>query len=116
MGRDPVNVTRLLRDNQRVADAQTYAKHIVTGGQVASWHERQLQRDNAPMRVPSGQTAVRRAGSSWSTVEMSDELTGMRATALKERRERLQQLLTGERLMHEAELQAMGLAIDKYAY
>ena len=47
---------------------------------------------------------------------MHDEMLALRKTMLRERQAALRQLLESERLMFEEELNAMGLAIDKYSF
>jgi len=44
------------------------------------------------------------------------ELTAGRTTVMIERKARLKQLLESERMMYEDELNAQGLAIEKYAF
>jgi hypothetical protein len=51
MGKDPVNVTRLIRLNDRLAKADDYHKNIQRGSQVATWHENKMKHANAPTKV-----------------------------------------------------------------
>jgi hypothetical protein len=51
MGKDPVNVTRLIRLNDRLAKADDYHKNMQKGSQVAAWHENKMKHANAPTKV-----------------------------------------------------------------
>ena len=48
--------------------------------------------------------------------DMAAEMTAMRSTMQRERKDKLKYLFESERIMYEQELNAMGLAVDKYAY
>uniref|UniRef100_A0A061SDY7 Uncharacterized protein n=1 Tax=Tetraselmis sp. GSL018 TaxID=582737 RepID=A0A061SDY7_9CHLO len=116
MGRDPANVRRLVRLNNQYAAAESYAKDVLTGSRVATWHETKFQRSSLPDKVPTGQKPVNRNTAPAVQVEMHDELSELRKTMLEERKIRLKQLLESERLQYEEELNALGLAIEKEAY
>ena len=51
MGKDPVNITRLIRLNEKYSNAENYHKSMQKGSQVAGWHENKLKTANAPTKV-----------------------------------------------------------------
>mmetsp|Transcript_19718 Transcript_19718/g.35203 ORF Transcript_19718/g.35203 Transcript_19718/m.35203 type:complete len:117 (-) Transcript_19718:7-357(-) len=116
MGRDPVNITRLVKLNDQFEQAQAHSKSLHRGGQTAAWHESAFKSSGGPVKVPNGQTATNRATTSRATAEIMDELGAARTTVLMERKARLKILLESERMMYEEELNALGLAIEKHAF
>lgn len=95
----PVNIQRLLKQNNQIAEACEYAKSICTGSIVAGWHE-------------SGPSA-RGAQSAAATLQQQERVLAQQGL-LKERQMKLKQLLERERLDLEAELQQQGLALVKH--
>mmetsp|Transcript_17397 Transcript_17397/g.44554 ORF Transcript_17397/g.44554 Transcript_17397/m.44554 type:complete len:117 (+) Transcript_17397:212-562(+) len=116
MGRDPINITRLVKQNEQYSRAEAHAKSLLRGGETAAWHESAFKAAGAPVPVPTGKTAEYSATSSRATAEIMGELTAGRTTVMIERKARLKQLLESERMMYEDELNAQGLAIEKYAF
>lgn len=94
----PVNIQRLLRQNDKISEACEYAKSIRTGSIVAGWHE-----------APSANAA---AAAAQSQAQRKEAV--MERQELQERRKlRLKQLLEQERLALEQELHQRGLALTK---
>jgi hypothetical protein len=94
----PVNIQRLLKQNDKIAHACTYAKSITQGSIVAGWHE------NGPSAA-AAKTAASKAE--------QQECTMWNQQILNQRQIRMKQLLQQERLALEAELQQRGLALVK---
>lgn len=94
----PVGIQRLLKQNDRIAEACHYAQHITQGSTVAAWHEA----GPAPAATLSAAAKCAR-----------QEAAMEKQQAQQQRKLRLQQLLEQERLALEAELQQRGLALLK---
>lgn len=94
----PVNIQRLLRQNDKIADACHYAKSITQGCTVASWHEA------GPASAASVSAAAKCA---------QQEAAMERQQMQQQRKLRLKQLLEQERMALEAELHQRGLALLK---
>lgn len=53
-GREPVNIRRLLRENEQYAAASQYAQDVQRGDAVSSWHEHQSRKSSRPEQMPQG--------------------------------------------------------------
>ena len=53
-GREPVNIRRLLRENEQYAAASQYAQDVQRGDAVSSWHEHQSRKSSRPQQMPQG--------------------------------------------------------------
>lgn len=53
-GREPVNIRRLLRENEQYAGAEHYAQDVQRGDAVSSWHEHQSRKSSRPEQMPEG--------------------------------------------------------------
>ena len=51
-GREPVNIRRLLRENDQYAAADEYARDVQKGDAVSSWHEHQSRKSSRPEQMP----------------------------------------------------------------
>lgn len=51
-GREPVNIRRLLRENDQYATANQYARGVQRGDAVSSWHEHQSRKSSRPEQTP----------------------------------------------------------------
>lgn len=95
----PVNIQRLLKQNDKFAEASQYAKSITTGSVVAAWHD---------TGASSAATKSAAAGSS------QQEAMLQKKELQDQRKQRLKHLLEQERLALESELQQRGLALMKH--
>lgn len=98
----PVNIQRMLKKNHQISEAQSYAKTIVSGSIVASWHERPRNTTSAAVTGKSTQQ------------QQQQEAQLERQQHKQQRQLRLKQLLDSERLALEAELRQRGLALTKH--
>lgn len=95
----PVNIQRLLKENNRVAEATQYASNVTQGSIVAGWHE----------SGPSAHTMTQDAATG-----MPQEAVLAKQELQRARKMRLQHLLESERLALETELHQRGLALTKH--
>lgn len=51
-GQEPVNIRRLLRENEQYAVASQYAQDVQRGDAVSSWHEHQSRKSSRPEQMP----------------------------------------------------------------
>jgi len=51
MGRDPINITRLVKQNEQYSRAEAHAKSLLRGGETAAWHESAFKAAGAPVPV-----------------------------------------------------------------
>lgn len=94
----PVGIQRLLKENDRIAEACQYAKSITQGSTVAAWHE------TGPASAATLAAAAKCA---------KQEAAMEKQQAQQQRKLKLQQLLEQERLAYEAELHQRGLSLLK---
>ena len=52
--REPVNIRRLLRENEQYAASSQYAQDVQRGDAVSSWHEHQSRKSSRPEQMPPG--------------------------------------------------------------
>jgi hypothetical protein len=128
---EPVNIQRLVRENQLRAEAEVYAQSITSGSIVSSWHEKQhdknytaaasrckgvkacLDSNTSGTNPPALCNATTSAADRMHDHVQVDELAEAYAVVLQQRKARLQELMKQERLQYEAELGSMGLALLK---
>lgn len=103
----PVNIRRLIRDNDALAAAETYHHELQAVAKSSAWFNKQFLMD---------------ANRGTKPVEQADkrdvrviELKAAAATLLLQRQYRLTQLLQAEREQYAAELAARGLAFHVQA-
>jgi len=127
---EPVNIQRLVRENQLRAEAEEYAQSITSGSIVSSWHEKQHDKNHTAATLSrcmgvktcldsntSGTNPPALCNATSAADRMHDhlqvELEEANAVVLQQRKARLQELMKQERLQYEAELGSMGLALLK---
>lgn len=114
----PDNIRKLTEENDRLADAQAHAKRLAAETAKARWFER---------GAPASGTLGGLFGSGEGALDVEDRHTANRAAAAASQRlaaanasiklvrtERLRALHEAEMVRYEAELNAMGLALNKY--
>lgn len=110
MGGDaPINIQRLIKQNEYFSKAKEYADQITKGSVVSGWHEKQLQNTGATGR--SGRTGSPCAA---PTHEMQAEISSANQSLSLVRKEKLRRLLQDETLLYEQQLQALGLSLVKH--
>ena len=93
----PVNIQRLLKENNRLEEAAQYAQSINKGSTIAAWHA-------CGPALPVGVAAA---------VQQQEALLAKQELQ-NARKMRLKQLLERERLAWEAELRDQGLSLNKH--
>lgn len=122
---EPVNIQRLVRENQKRSDAESYARSITKGSVVSGWHEKNSRSSGCTrigvsdclqaLQASTSPQATQRATASVISEGrdiIQEELLGKQAL-LETRKQRLQALMQQERLEYEAELRSRGLALVK---
>lgn len=102
--RPGANVERLVRENETIARNEAMMKELHKTEQVAEWHERQYQKSGG---VPGGARARE---------EAEEELRAAREAVQETRRAKMRELVAADNLKYEAELDAMGLTVEKERY
>ncbi|GMH41271.1 hypothetical protein BSKO_09181 [Bryopsis sp. KO-2023] len=115
----PQNIQRLVRENDKYADAEAYSSKISTGNQVAQWHQSKFQQAGRGFDCSVGEKGLRQDASAiqrnpTSAKDMIEQELYVADRAVKvERKARLRELLEREVVQYEMELNDMGLAIAK---
>jgi|TARA_B100001057_G_scaffold468600_1_gene527963 hypothetical protein len=114
----PLNIARLVALNDKYSIAEDYDRKISKTNIVCRWHERAFQdqsqrRNPIPSHVNPKALTSNSTGISGEEREMMTEIAMANRTVGILRKARLRQLLHEEALQHEAELNALGLAIHK---
>ncbi|KAK9823373.1 hypothetical protein WJX72_002298 [[Myrmecia] bisecta] len=112
---EPLNIQRLVRQNDQYAKAGMYATSLLRGQQTSKWHERQTQRSGHPHAVVPVEDLLSPNATRNHHIprELAEEVQAAYEAARLERKARLRSLLKQERLKYENELNAMGLATIK---
>jgi Domain of unknown function (DUF4558) len=120
MGKEPVNITRLKRQNDQFAAAEHHAHDLQTAGVTAQWFERDLAKPKGP-EVNIHTTSFHTRPSSLLEVtkrgqldQISQELDAANKLLSSARKQLLHKQFQAERAQHEEELNAMGLAFEKH--
>lgn len=127
---EPVNIQRLVRENQRRNDAEVYSKSITKGSVVSGWHEKHDIKGGGPSRTgvqdclqslqrPTSPDAAKAALASIKSIagkDMAQEQWMEKEALLQARKQRLQALMQQERLEYEVELRSRGLSLVEHRY
>uniref|UniRef100_A0A7S0QVP1 Uncharacterized protein n=1 Tax=Pyramimonas obovata TaxID=1411642 RepID=A0A7S0QVP1_9CHLO len=109
------NIDRLVAQNEQYHAANQYANTNKRMEQLASWHSGKYRELKCPTQLMKGYDID--ANNTGKAQELHHEMALELKYAAKElcilRRAKLKSLLENERLQHEAELNSMGLAIQK---
>ena len=122
---DPVNIQRLVRQNDAYAKAEDHCRTITAGSVVSRWHERSFIRDTLSSSVTAGpgeltrhqksRTATMplpaRSGSTCSALQKEAALE--KKALLEDRRARLKELYRMEAMEYDKELSSLGLAMAR---
>lgn len=114
---EPVNIQRLVRQNDVYAKAETYARTVTVGNLVAGWHEKDAQASRASgARTTGGPATLTQKGASISNIgsgPLAQEAALEARLAKQQRAARMQELYSREALAYDAELQQRGLSLHK---
>jgi hypothetical protein len=115
---EPVNIQRLVRQNDVYAKAETYARTVTVGNLVAGWHEKDAQasRASGARTTSSPATTLTQKGASISNIgsgPLAQEAALEARAAKQQRAARMQELYSREALAFDAELQQRGLSLHK---
>lgn len=117
---NPLNIQRLVRQNDQHVAATAYANNINQGSAVSAWHEKKFQKANASqLTVKTAdfsfkETSVMQRHAATAKEQIGMELRMANAAVKLERAARMKDLFERETLAYEAELNAKGLALKKY--
>ena len=120
MGREPVNIIRLKRENDRLAAADHHDRDLQICNGNAKWFSRDFEQANKAELTTQTKNF---AGKESSVIErhkvgakemIVQELDSANQLVKALRKDKLRHLFAQEHQEHEAELNAMGLAFDKY--
>ncbi|DBA80633.1 hypothetical protein WJX77_003530 [Trebouxia sp. C0004] len=116
-GREPVNIRRLLRENDQYAAADEYARHVQKGDAVSSWHEHQSRNSSRPEQMPPQNLqsvdlkVVACSPKDRLQRKLAEELFLLNKAALLARKERMRERLQQDTASVQRELATKGLAI-----
>lgn len=116
----PLNIQRLVRENEANASAVAYARTINNGSTISSWHEKKFQRaNNSQLTMKTAdltwkETSVMQRHFATDKEQIGMELKMANDALKKQRSARLKELYEREKLAYEAELNAKGLALRKF--
>jgi len=109
MGKEPHNITRLVRKNTAYEAADRHARYLMREDVSSQWHVKDLQRGVPPMvEGEEGRTAK-----SFHNRAIPVELQAANDALKRERAARMRELFDADRVRAEAELNAMGLSLVK---
>lgn len=120
MGKEPVNIIRLKRQNDAFADAQHHARDLEVSACNARWFSDAFVNANRPQLTAqtndfiAAETSLIQRHKVGVKDQIAQELSSANQAVAALRKERLRELLHRERMMHEGELNAVGLAFDKH--
>lgn len=115
----PLNIRRLIQENDTRAAADSYAKELLKGAQAAQWFEHQREHAERPQHYPDA------ASLQWTDLktvagpkarlqkELAQDLQQAYAAMQMERKQQLRQLFLREQQQWDTELAAQGLALAK---
>jgi hypothetical protein len=121
MGKEPLNIVKLKRENAMYAAAEHHARNLEIATTKAQWFAHDFCKPPNREPVPNTNKLVKKETSiieryKVSAVDRMVQELGAANDVLKmQRREQLKQLLAKERAQHEVELNALGLAFHKLA-
>ncbi|DBA68711.1 hypothetical protein WJX79_008700 [Trebouxia sp. C0005] len=116
-GREPVNIRRLLRENDQYAAADEYARDVQKGDAVSSWHEHQSRKSSRPEQMPPQNLqsvdlkVVACSPKDRLQRKLAEELFLLNKAALLARKERMRERLQQDTASVQRELATKGLAI-----
>ncbi|KAL3145899.1 hypothetical protein ABBQ38_015266 [Trebouxia sp. C0009 RCD-2024] len=116
-GREPVNIRRLLRENEQYAAAQQYAQDVQRGDAVSSWHEQQSRKSSRPEQMPHGDLqsvdlkSVSCSPKDRMRRQLAEEILLLKRAALMARKQRMRDRLQQDYIKVQQELSTRGLAI-----
>lgn len=120
MGKEPVNIMRLKRQNDQFADAAHHAHDLSVANVNAKWFSDDFNKSNAveltaqTKEFEAKETSIIERFKVGAKDQIVQELEAANATVAALRKERLRGKLQSERRSHEAELNALGLAFNKH--
>lgn len=120
MGKDPPNITRLKRENDRLAAANHHDRDLQICNGNAKWFSRDYEQANRTELTTQTKTFAGKESSVIERHKVGDkdmivqELDSANQIVKALRKDKLRDLFARERQEHEAELNAMGLAFDKH--
>ncbi|DBB03673.1 hypothetical protein WJX82_001579 [Trebouxia sp. C0006] len=116
-GREPVNIRRLLRENDQYAAADEYARDVQKGDAVSSWHEHQSRKSSRPEQMPPQNLqsvdlkVVACSPKDRLQRKLAEELFLLNKAALLARKERMRERLQQDTASVQKQLATKGLAI-----
>jgi hypothetical protein len=120
MGKEPVNIIRLKRQNDEFSDAVHHARDLQIAGCNALWFARDFTKSNKSeltaqtKEFVAKETSIIERHKVGVKDQIAQELDSANKLVAGMRKDRLKQMLCCERREHESELNAMGLAFEKH--
>jgi len=106
----PLNIDRLVRQNQKYSNAEEYSKHVTVGTIVSRWHEERAKQTVLTFKTSSSNAKYSSTPTDSGIAMCAQQ--GVNNAVCMARKARLLELYELEALQHQAELREMGLSLQ----